>query len=998
MPDLIQLGIRALFDRVLATGEPYFGKERVVRLERGEGRLETTFYNFLYSPTRGRDGEVNGIISIAFDVTDEIQARRHTAALYRLSSAATRGAGRQVLLQLVTDEATALTGADCGVFLSTHQDASAPRSRIEARAGPNCDVLADRDLPRLAPLLAPVFGGGGVVRVDDLRSDPQSRPWHQNLPAELPAASYLAAPVVGPSGVVGGLFLAHRESARFTEAHERSLVGLATQAAVVLHKAQLDDDVREREARLRLALESSELGTWDYSFTARELRCSPRTLSLFGLTRSAPISSQAFFARIAPEDRERVSACAGAAMDPAGVGTCEIEFRILARPEGGPRWLITRGQVLFSDDGQPLRFIGTIGDVTEDKASRRELTRANDMLRRLQAVTARLSQAGTRTEVLDVVLEHGAAATGARAINIFLLSPERDRLVRAAGVGSTPEQVRDYSEIALDAPLPLCHAIRQGAALFLDSPDAFAAWPALGTALRAGAAGALAAVPLRVHGLALGVLGLSFAEPRQFEPQEQAFLTAIADQCAQALDRTRLLEAERAARLHAGRLLAITSAFSRALTPKEVAEVALSMGTQSLQADIAALWRVDPTNQFLDLVHDINLSPALRTESRRIPLASSSISARTARERRPVFVERPNESRIAHSDLVKSPEFGRLHARGLLPLIVEDRVIGVLGCGFARWRPIDEPERAFLVSLATQCAQALDRTRLYQAERVARQEAEAAQRRADFLSESSAVLASSLDYETTLASVTRLAVPTIADWCIIDLRGPTGDPGASIIAHPDPAMIELVRELRRRFPRGPELPAGPARVIETGEAQWFAVNDQLVASVAPDPARRRALEALGLKSSVIVPMKSRGRILGAITLCTSAESGRVFEQADLEMARHLARRAALAIDNALLYREAREADRRKDEFLAMLGHELRNPLAPILTALQLMHLRAARRRQPRARGDRAAGQPPGAAGGRPARRLAHHPRQGRAAREPVELAGWWPTRSRWPAR
>ena len=940
VPELLDLGIKPLLDRVLATGQPYFGKERVARLERGEGRLETTFYNFLYSPTRTPGGEVDGVLSIAFDVTDEIQTRRHTAALYRLSSAATRGAELQVLLQLVTDEATALTGADCGAFLSLRQEPPDRPIRIEARAGAHGDILAEADLPRLLPLLVPIFRGEGVVRIDDLGADPRSHGCGEPRLAGCNPASYLSAPVVGPSGdMVGGLFLAHREPARFTEAHERSLAGLASQAAVVLHKARLDAELREREARLRLALESSEFGTWDYSFAARALRCSPRTLSLFDLPSSAPINSQVFFARIAAEDRERVSACAAAAMDPAGEGTCEIEFRTLSPPHSRPRWLTTRGQVLFSDDGQPLRFIGTIADVTEDRESRRELTHANDMLRRLQAVTARLSQASTRTEVIDVVLEHGAAATAASAINVFLLSPERDQLVWAAGVGSDPDQVRDFRTISIDSPVPLCQSIRGGNALFLDSSEDFAAWPALWPVNEASRSGAVAAVPLLAHGQALGALGLSFAEPRRFEPQDQAFLSAIADQCAQALDRARLLEAERAARLHAGRLLAITSAFSRALTPEEVSEVALSMGTQALEADIAGLWRIDHAGQMLELVHDINLSPELRAQSLRIPLASSFTSARAARERRPVFVQTPDDAVVDGPDSTRTPELLRLRTRGLLPLMVDDRVIGVLGCGFADWRPIEEPERSFLVSLANQCAQALDRARLYHAERMARQEAEAAQRRADFLSESSAVLTSSLDYETTLASVTRLAVPTIADWCIIDLCADPGGPRASIIAHPDPAKVELVRELRRGFAGGADLAAGPSLVIETGEAQWLTVNEKLIASVAPDAERQRALTALGLRSTVIVPMKSRGRILGAITLCTSTESGRMFERADLEMARHLGRRAALAIDNALLYSEARKADQRKDEFLAMLGHELRNPLAPILTALQVMQLR-----------------------------------------------------------
>ena len=105
-----------------------------------------------------------------------------------------------------------------------------------------------------------------------------------------------------------------------------------------------------------------------------------------------------------------------------------------------------------------------------------------------------------------------------------------------------------------------------------------------------------------------------------------------------------------------------------------------------------------------------------------------------------------------------------------------------------------------------------------------------------------------------------------------------------------------------------------------------------------DPELFRLYRETGLVSSIVVPIQVRGRMLGAILLA-SAERTRLFDEKDLEMAEELGNRAGVAVDNARLYSDAREANRRKDEFLAMLGHELRNPLAPILTALELMRLR-----------------------------------------------------------
>jgi signal transduction histidine kinase/CheY-like chemotaxis protein len=115
------------------------------------------------------------------------------------------------------------------------------------------------------------------------------------------------------------------------------------------------------------------------------------------------------------------------------------------------------------------------------------------------------------------------------------------------------------------------------------------------------------------------------------------------------------------------------------------------------------------------------------------------------------------------------------------------------------------------------------------------------------------------------------------------------------------------------------------------------VSDDYLQAIAPDGSPQARFRNLGVRSMIVVPLRARDRIIGVVSLyATKSASGRRFEAADLTLAEELANRAALALDNARLYKEAREADRRKDEFLAMLGHELRNPLAPIVTALHLL--------------------------------------------------------------
>ena len=171
-----------------------------------------------------------------------------------------------------------------------------------------------------------------------------------------------------------------------------------------------------------------------------------------------------------------------------------------------------------------------------------------------------------------------------------------------------------------------------------------------------------------------------------------------------------------------------------------------------------------------------------------------------------------------------------------------------------------------------------------------------------FLAEVGATLSSSLDYRATLASVARLAVPRLADWCAVDIVEEDGTLERLAVEHEDLQKVQLAHELQERYPPDPETPRGLLRVLRSGQSEFYPdITDEMMVAAARDAEHLRLMRELGFVSLIFVPLVARGRTLGVITL-VSAESGRRYREADLELAEELARHAALAVDNARLYK------------------------------------------------------------------------------------------------
>lgn len=486
-----------------------------------------------------------------------------------------------------------------------------------------------------------------------------------------------------------------------------------------------------------------------------------------------------------------------------------------------------------------------------EQRARRAAEDLAERMERLQAVTRVLAEATTVDEVITITADEVARAFGAQRVAIGLLDEQFEQLqvivlpydtTGRAGSAAAGEPVA----IPLSADIPIAVAARVLAAVRVDGERASGFDEADSTGW---------AIPLAADQSPLGALWIGFGERAPSVPVDERLARAYADLAAGAIVRLRL-----------------------GLLRQE-----LLAANEAERLRLETVLRRMPLGVILVAVPDGRVLYANEAANRIRPLL---VDTDGDLENGRIRGYRTDGGQIDAGDWpLRRAMLGETVDNEIVEIVQDDGTHRTFGLSAA---PIPGPSGTIEAAIITS-TDLSDRVR--------------AQEREQFLARATEVLASSLDYETTVQTVADLAVPVIADWCVVQLASEEGLPRRIAVAHRDPAKVALAIQMEQDYPQDPDAPNGSAAVLRTGRTEYVPdIPPELIEAAARDERHLALLRSLDLRSYISVPLIATGRIVGVLSLVAS-ESDRRFEPADVTFAEALAARAAAAIENARLFRD-----------------------------------------------------------------------------------------------
>jgi anti-anti-sigma factor len=531
---------------------------------------------------------------------------------------------------------------------------------------------------------------------------------------------------------------------------------------------------------------------------------------------------------------------------------------------------------------------------------------------RFARVTAELSEALTPDEVVAIALRETTSVLGGDGAAVCLLGD--GELTLAAAEGIDPVIADQLRRVPLAAPVALTRVLNEGQAVWVGDRATWRRECPAGAELFSGRASAAGILPLAGHRGTLGVVLVVFADERHVPATERELAETLVRQCAQALERARLYEAEASARTRIERLQRMTAALAATLDEGEVARLIVSEGMAALGAIAGVLMLRE--DHGVRVLASTGYPTHVLVPGQRLPLDAPLPLVDVLRTGEPFWFESEGDwpaSFPARRGGMSSVAVG-------LPLSAHGALTGAVAFRFSEdERRFSAEEREHALALAAQCSSALERARLHHAEQRAREAAEQAEDRARLLADVSLALDAPVGLAQRFDALARAVVPRLADFCTVRVIDEHGHPPLVACRHVDPAKQELVRAA---FAGDQSLGVrgGPAEIIRSGEAVLISeVTEEGWEQELPmdDEEFVSRVRELAPASYIGVPLTARGRAVGTLALICS-ESGRRFTEAHRDLAVEIGRHAGLALDNALLYEGHRQVAETLQEALLPL--------------------------------------------------------------------------------